>query len=102
MIQHPAVVESAVVAACDKDGLFKPKAFVVLGEGYEPISEMVKELQDFVKSGIASYNYLRWVEFVEDLPKTATGKIQCFKLRYEQPTAALHHSCALAQCTFIT
>lgn len=81
LIEHPAVVESAVVGAADEYGLSKPKAFVVLSKGYEPSPELVKELQQFVKARIAPYNYPRWIEFVEELPKTATGKIQRFKLR---------------------
>ena len=81
LIEHAAVVESAVVGALDEYGLTKPKAFVVLGQGYKPSPELVKELQQFVKANIAPYNYPRWIEFIEELPKTATGKIQRFKLR---------------------
>ena len=81
LVQHPAVVESAVVGATDEEGLVKPKAFVVLSDGYKPSPELVKELQNFVKSKVAPYKYPRWVEFVPELPKTATGKIQRFKLR---------------------
>jgi benzoate-CoA ligase len=81
LIEHPAVLESAVVGALDEENLIKPKAFVVLREGYHPSPELVEELQTFVKNKIAPYKYPRWIEFVKELPKTATGKIQRFKLR---------------------
>jgi benzoate-CoA ligase family protein len=81
LMEHPAVIEAAVVGAADEHGLIKPKAFVTLQDGYKPSPELAKELQQFVKSRIAPYNYPRWVEFVDELPKTATGKIQRFKLR---------------------
>jgi len=81
LIEHPAVLESAVVGALDEDRLVKPKAFVVLKEGYKPSPQLVKELQEFVKNKIAPYKYPRWIEFIKELPKTATGKIQRFKLR---------------------
>ncbi len=80
IITHEAVLEAAVVAARDADGLEKPKAFVVLKDGFEQrdLSETIKEQ---VKDRIGKWKYPRWVEFVDDLPKTATGKIQRFKLR---------------------
>jgi acyl-coenzyme A synthetase/AMP-(fatty) acid ligase len=81
LIEHPAVLESAVVGAKDKAGLVKTKAFVVLKEGRAGSPELVKELQDFVKARIAPHKYPRMVEFVTDLPKTVTGKIQRYKLR---------------------
>ena len=76
LIAHPAVLEAAVVAQADADGLDKPKAFVVLKS---PVSD--RELQDFVKDRVGKWKYPRWIEVVPDLPKTATGKIQRFKLR---------------------
>jgi benzoate-CoA ligase len=75
---HPAVLEAAVVGKDDEEQLIKPKAYVVLKPGQE-IS--VADLQAYVKAKLAPYKYPRWVEFVEELPKTATGKIQRFKLR---------------------
>jgi benzoate-CoA ligase len=75
---HPAVLEAAVVGKDDEEQLVKPKAYVVLKPGQE-IS--VADLQAYVKAKLAPYKYPRWVEFVEELPKTATGKIQRFKLR---------------------
>jgi benzoate-CoA ligase len=76
---HPAVLEAAVVGAEDQDGLIKPKAFVVLRSEATP--ELEAELKAFVKDRLAPYKYPRWVELVTELPKTATGKIQRFKLR---------------------
>ncbi len=80
IIEHPRVLECAVVGHADAEGLIKPKAFVVLKDG-EPHEALAGELQEFVKGRIAPYKYPRWVEFVPELPKTATGKIQRFKLR---------------------
>jgi 4-hydroxybenzoate-CoA ligase len=79
LIAHPAVLEAAVVARADADGLDKPLAFVVLKPGQEPPA--AEALQDMVKDTIGKWKYPRWIEFVDDLPKTATGKIQRFKLR---------------------
>ena len=78
LISHSAVLECAVVGQEDAEKLVKPKAFVVLKPGAKASAE---ELQAHVKSLLAPYKYPRWVEFVTDLPKTATGKIQRFKLR---------------------
>ena len=79
--EHEAVFEAAVVGHADADGLIKPRAFVVLHEGKEGSDALVLELQTFVKAKLALYKYPRWVEFTRELPKTATGKIQRFKLR---------------------
>jgi acyl-coenzyme A synthetase/AMP-(fatty) acid ligase len=81
VIEHPAVLECAVVPAQDADGLIKPKAYVVLKDGTGGDEALQQELKDFVKGRIAPYKYPRWIEFVDELPKTATGKIQRFKLR---------------------
>jgi benzoate-CoA ligase family protein len=78
---HGAVLEAAVVGAADGDGLIKPKAFIVLKPGHEAGAALARELQAFVKERLAPYKYPRWVEFVPELPKTATGKIQRYKLR---------------------
>ncbi len=77
---HPAVLEAAVVPHEDEEGLLKPKAFIVLKEGFgrEGIEDSLKE---HVKANVGMWKYPRWVEVVEALPKTATGKIQRFKLR---------------------
>jgi benzoate-CoA ligase len=81
LTNHEAVLEAAVVAKSDDSGLVKPKAFVVLQTGFSPTPEMEETLKVYVKGELAPYKYPRWVSFVEDLPKTATGKIQRFKLR---------------------
>jgi benzoate-CoA ligase family protein len=78
---HPAVVEAGVVGAEDRDELVKPLAFVVLARGHRPGTALERELQAFVKDRLAPYKYPRWIVFVDELPKTATGKIQRFKLR---------------------
>ena len=80
---HPAVLEAAVVAWPDRDGLIKPKAFVVLKAPEKADDTVSRVLQDHVKAKLAPYKYPRWIEFRRDLPKTATGKIQRFKLRAE-------------------
>lgn len=79
--EHEGVREAAVVGHETEDGLLKPKAFVVLAAGRSPGEELTRELQAFVKERLAPYKYPRWIEFVDALPKTATGKIQRFKLR---------------------
>lgn len=81
IVEYPDVLECAVVGAEDSDTLVKPKAFVVLKQGVLATGEMSHEIQEFVKDRIAPYKYPRWIEFLDELPKTATGKIQRFKLR---------------------
>ncbi|MFM9880089.1 MAG: benzoate-CoA ligase family protein [Burkholderiaceae bacterium] len=78
LMTHPAILEAAVVGAQDGDGLVKPKAYVVLKTGQSASED---DLKSHVKSQLAPYKYPRWIEFVTALPKTATGKIQRFKLR---------------------
>jgi benzoate-CoA ligase family protein len=80
---HPDVLEAAVVAWPDEDELIKPKAFVVLKAAGGACDELARTLQEHVKTTLAPYKYPRWIEFRVDLPKTATGKIQRFKLRAE-------------------
>jgi benzoate-CoA ligase len=80
---HPDVLECAVVAWLDGDGLVKPKAFVVLKKSEMSSPGFAATLQEHVKRRLAPFKYPRWVEFREELPKTATGKIQRFKLRAE-------------------
>lgn len=81
LLAHEAVAECAVVGAEDEMGLVKPKAFVTLRSGFQPGPELVTALQNFVKGRLAPYKYPRWVEFVSELPKTVTGKIQRYRLR---------------------
>jgi benzoate-CoA ligase len=75
------VLEAAVVGAADEQKLIKPKAFVVLKPGKSPSDSLKSALQQHVKDKLAPYKYPRWIEFLGELPKTATGKIQRFKLR---------------------
>jgi len=81
LIAHAAVLECGVVGHEDGDALVKPMAFVVLREGVAASPDLAKELQQFVRERLAEYKRPRWVSFVPELPKTATGKIQRFKLR---------------------
>jgi len=81
LLQHAAVHECAVVGREDRDELIKPCAFVVVHESVQPSERLARELQAFVRQQLADYKRPRWVEFVESIPKTATGKIQRFKLR---------------------
>jgi benzoate-CoA ligase len=81
ILKHEKVLEAAVVGHPDRDELVKPKAFVVLCDGVAPSEALVEEIQQLVKSELAPFKYPRWVEFIDQLPKTATGKIQRFKLR---------------------
>ncbi len=81
LIEHPAVQECGVVGREDHDALTKPAAYVVVRKGVSARPELATELQQFVSEKLAIYKRPRWVEFVQELPKTATGKIQRFKLR---------------------
>jgi benzoate-CoA ligase len=87
LIQHAAVLEAAVIGVVDGDGLTRTKAFVVLKEPGRANAELATELQQFVKARLAPYKYPRELEFLDELPKTATGKVQRFRLR-ERETAA--------------
>ncbi len=81
LASHDAVLEAAVVGHADHEGLIKPKAFVVAKDPARAGDALGSELQAFVKSRLAPYKYPRWIEFVTELPKTATGKIQRYRLR---------------------
>jgi len=83
LLEHPAVLEVAVVAREDRDQLLKPAACVVLRNGDAGTPALARELQDFVASRLAAFKRPRWVEFFPELPKTATGKLQRFKLRQQ-------------------
>ncbi len=84
LVQHPAVLEAAVIGKEDSDGLTKTKAYVVLKPGQQASAA---ELQAFVKERLAPYKYPRFIEFLDELPKTATGKIQRFRLREREKAA---------------
>ncbi|GAB6904993.1 Benzoate--CoA ligase [Desulfosarcina cetonica] len=81
LLSHPAVAECAVVGEADAMGLIKPKAFINLKNGHQPSEEIASELKLHVKQNLAPHKYPRVIEFVDELPKTATGKIQRYKLR---------------------
>jgi benzoate-CoA ligase family protein len=81
LIEHPCVLESAVIAFEEQTGIHTPMAFVVLRNGYTSGVELVRELQDFVKQRITPYKYPRHIEFLSELPKTAAGKVMRYKLR---------------------
>jgi benzoate-CoA ligase len=78
---HETVLEAVVIGSPDENGLVKPRAFVVVKPGIQGDDELKQKLKDFVKDKLAPYKYPRWVQFVPELPKTATGKIQRFRLR---------------------
>ena len=84
LIAHPAVLEAAVVGRADDDGLIKPEAWIVLAEEQSrQASGLSEALVAHCKAGLARYKYPRWLRYVGGLPKTATGKIQRYKLRAE-------------------
>ena len=81
LIEHPQVLEAAVIGREDSEGLVKPEAFIVLDEYQDASEELKSILLNHCKNGLAKYKYPRWINFLVELPKTATGKIQRFKLR---------------------
>jgi benzoate-CoA ligase len=81
LVTHPDVLEAAVIGAQDEQALIKPKAFVVTRPGVQASDALADALKQHVKNRLAPFKYPRWIEFVPELPKTATGKIQRFKLR---------------------
>jgi benzoate-CoA ligase len=81
LVEHPSVLECGVGAWQDRDELMKPLAYVVLRQGVQGTPELALELQQFVRDRLAEYKRPRWIEFLPELPKTATGKIQRYKLR---------------------
>jgi len=91
LVEHPDVLEAAVVGRAGADELIKPEAFVVLKHDRKADEALTAELLELCKNGLAPYKYPRWINFVTELPKTATGKIQRFLLRqsYRNPDAFL-------------
>jgi len=81
LTSHQAVLEAAVIGQADGDGLIKPKAFIVLKTGYDADAALLEALRMHVKERAGPWKYPRWIDFRSDLPRTATGKIQRFKLR---------------------
>ncbi len=88
LIEHPAVVESAVVPAPDKDRGSVVKAYVVVGKDHEPSDALAREIQDYCKAHTAPYKYPRRIEFIADLPKTTSGKIRRVELRQRETADA--------------
>ncbi len=82
LLEHPKVREAAVVGRTDDDGLTKPVAYIVPRIAEDACEATVEELKQFCKSQLAGYKYPRWFIFLDELPKTVTGKIQRFKLRH--------------------
>jgi benzoate-CoA ligase len=81
LIAHPAVQEAAVIARDDESQLTKPAAYVVVNPDFTPSDQLARDLQEWVAGRIGGYKRPRWIEFLSELPKTATGKLQRFKLR---------------------
>ncbi len=92
LISHEAVLEAAVIPKEDADGLIKPKAFVVLKNGHANDATLLRELQEHVKARAGTWKYPRWIELRDSLPRTATGKVQRYKLREEEAGAMLASS----------
>jgi len=88
LIEHPAVLEAAVVGRADDAGLVKPEAWIVLGDGARPTEALREALQQHCKASLAPYKFPRELHFIDELPKTATGKIQRFRLRQGQGQGA--------------
>jgi len=80
LLEHPQVREAAVIGAADAESLVKPKAFVVLKDSGVASAALAEELKEFVKARVAPYKYPRWIEFRNELPRTATGKLRRFEL----------------------
>jgi len=80
-MEHSAVLETAVIGRADDAGLVKPEAYVVLKQASTQTRQLADELTQHCKSSLAPYKYPRWIRFVDELPKTVTGKIQRYKLR---------------------
>ena len=81
LLEHPKVREAAVVGRPDDDGLVKPAAHIVLKNAADATDETVEDLKQHCKATLAGYKYPRWFTFINQLPKTSTGKIQRFRLR---------------------
>ena len=86
-MKHAAVLEAAVIGTPDESGIMRSKAFVVLKPGQAPSATLADELKAFVKGQLAPHKYPRMLEFVDELPKTATGKVQRYKLREREAAA---------------
>ncbi len=96
LLEHPAILSCGVVGRSDQDGLIKPAAYVVPRPGTAPSPELATDIQQFARRRLAEYKRPRWVEFVDALPTTATGKVQRFKLREQAATSAAGASGAVS------
>jgi benzoate-CoA ligase family protein len=94
LVAHPAVREAAVVARDDGSGLPKPAAYVVLNAEFTGNTQLARDLQDWVAQTAGGYKRPRWIEFLPELPKTATGKVQRYKLRELQALTPQHLCCS--------
>ncbi len=99
LIEHPAVAESAVVSSPDEQRGEVVKAFVVVAPGFQPSEALAAELQEHVKSVTAPYKYPRRIEFVEELPKTVSGKIRRIELREREWQARAEGSEAMQRAS---
>ena len=79
--EHAAVLDAAAIARSNSDGLTRPMVYIATREGYDPSPELAQELKEFAARRLSSYKRPEWIEFLDSLPKTATGKLQRFKLR---------------------
>ena len=89
LMKHAAVLEAALIGMPDENGITRSKAFVVLKAGQSPTPSLEAELKEFVKGQLAPHKYPRLLEFIDELPKTATGKIQRFRLREREASRAM-------------
>ena len=87
LVSHEAVLEAAVIGKEDADGLVKPKAFIVLRNGFASNDGLMETLKNHVKDKAGPWKFPRWIELRSTLPRTATGKIQRYKLREEDLAA---------------
>ena len=97
LITHPAVLEAAVIGAADERRADQAQGLRRAEAGQAPRQTLEDELKALVKDQLAPYKYPRWIEFVAELPKTATGKIQRFKLRVRERSVASRESCRRAR-----
>ena len=86
LAEHPGVLECAVIGAPDEHEMIKPKAYVVLRQGFSGDAHLQEGIRHFLRERLAHIKCPRWIEFCAELPKTATGKIQRFRLRAQSVT----------------
>jgi benzoate-CoA ligase len=99
LVTHPAVLEAAVVAREDADRLLKPVAYIVVNPDFHPTDKLAGDLRDWLAQRLVGYQRPRWIEFVRELFKTATGKLQRFKLRAQQSQTGVPRGDADKQST---